>query len=59
MIWRAAAVAAEATSDPIEAADLRRRATDIVRAMATSLDGTDLEGRFLAQPAVASLLRSA
>ncbi len=59
MIWRAAAVAAEATSDPIEAADLRRRATDIVRGMATSLDGTDLEGRFLAQPAVASLLRSA
>jgi hypothetical protein len=58
-IWRASAVLAETTTDPAEAADHRRRATDFVRGMAKSLDGADLKERFLAQPAVVALLRSA
>jgi class 3 adenylate cyclase/tetratricopeptide (TPR) repeat protein len=53
---RAAAVAAEAAKDPEEAAALRGRASDIVRAMAASLDDPELKGRFLAQGAVAALL---
>jgi class 3 adenylate cyclase/tetratricopeptide (TPR) repeat protein len=58
-IWRASAVLADTTTDPAEADDHRRRATNIVRAMARSLDDSDLEERFLAQPAVVALLRSA
>jgi class 3 adenylate cyclase/tetratricopeptide (TPR) repeat protein len=54
--WRAAAVAAQTTEDRVEAGDLRRRAADIVRAMGTSFDDSELEARFLAQPAVAEVL---
>jgi class 3 adenylate cyclase/tetratricopeptide (TPR) repeat protein len=56
LIWRAAAVIVETTTDPGEAADLRRRASDIVRAMGDSLDDVELKERFLAQPGVAAML---
>jgi len=58
MIWRAAAVLAEATTDPVEATGLRRRASDIVSAMGDSLDDVELKERFLAHPGVAAMLDS-
>jgi class 3 adenylate cyclase/tetratricopeptide (TPR) repeat protein len=59
VIWRAAAVAARTTEDQVEAADLRGRAADIVRAMGASFDDAERETRFLAQPTVAELLDAA
>jgi class 3 adenylate cyclase/tetratricopeptide (TPR) repeat protein len=55
LIWRAAAVLAESTRDAVEAADHKRRASDIVQAMGASLDDAELKRRFLAQPAIAAL----
>ncbi|MDP8958979.1 MAG: AAA family ATPase [Actinomycetota bacterium] len=56
MVWRAATMVAETTDDPAEAADLRRRASDIVRGMMASLKDEELKERFLGQPAVVALV---
>jgi class 3 adenylate cyclase/tetratricopeptide (TPR) repeat protein len=56
MVWRAATLVAETTDDPAEAADLRRRASEIVRGMMASLKDEELQERFLRQPAVVALV---